>query len=79
MFSWIAVLPMDVVKSRIQADNPNKPTYKGMWDCIYKSFKTDGMQIFFKGFFVTAIRAFPVNVVIFLGYEKTLNLLNKLG
>lgn len=77
VISWIFVIPLDVVKSRIQADNPQNPRYKGMVDCFYKSYKSDGMAIFNKGFLVVCLRAFPVNAATFVGYEATLKLLSK--
>ncbi|GJQ78358.1 hypothetical protein Trydic_g22185 [Trypoxylus dichotomus] len=44
VISWMFIIPLDVVKSRIQADNPQNPMYKGMIDCFYKSYKADGYE-----------------------------------
>lgn len=78
VLSWVMVLPTDTIKSRIQADDPLHPKYKGMVHCFTKSYKQDGPSIFVKGFWPSALRAFPVNVVIFVSYEKILYVLNHL-
>ncbi|XP_039281886.1 mitochondrial basic amino acids transporter isoform X4 [Nilaparvata lugens] len=69
IWSWAVVVPVDVVKSRIQADNAQSPKYKGMWDCVKKSYKEDGARVFVRGFWVTVLRAMPVNAAVFFGYE----------
>lgn len=77
VISWMLVIPLDVVKSKIQADNPKNPKYNGMVDCFYKSYKTEGLAVFGKGFVVVCLRAFPVSAATFVGYEATLKLLSK--
>ncbi|MCL4118387.1 UNVERIFIED_CONTAM: hypothetical protein GTU68_031248 [Idotea baltica] len=32
--SWMTIVPQDVIKSRIQADDPVNPQYKGMWTAL---------------------------------------------
>ncbi|XP_068896289.1 solute carrier family 25 member 45-like [Tenebrio molitor] len=70
--SWMFVIPLDVVKSRIQADNPANPVYRGMVDCFYKSYKSHGFSVFFRGAPAILVRTFLVNAVVFIGYEATL-------
>lgn len=70
-------MPLDVVKARIQADDPFKPQYKGMFDCFWKSYKTDGLVIFTKGFGIVALRAFPVNGAVFFAYENSLRFIRE--
>ncbi|XP_049777910.1 solute carrier family 25 member 45-like isoform X1 [Schistocerca cancellata] len=72
MLSWISIIPLDVMKSRIQADNPDNPKYKSLMDCFIKSYQSDGLKVFFRGSCMTIIRAFPVNGATFLGLEKSL-------
>ena len=67
--SWLAVLPFDVVKSRMQADDFAKPKYHGMFDCMHKSYKADGVSVFTRGALAMSLRAFPVNGVTFIVYE----------
>ncbi|CAB0014973.1 unnamed protein product [Nesidiocoris tenuis] len=71
--SWIAGMPFDVVKSRIQADDPFKPKYNGMVDCFQKSYRTEGLGIFFNGMSTAIIRSFPVNAVTFVVYQFCMN------
>lgn len=74
----MSVLPIDVVKSRIQADCSTSPKYRGMIDCVRMSYREEGWQVFFRGFYAIAIRALIVNAVTFLVYETTLwHLTNK--
>ncbi|XP_068117770.1 solute carrier family 25 member 45 isoform X2 [Hyperolius riggenbachi] len=72
---WAAANPMDVVKSRLQMDGMYSVQYRGIWDCIFKSIKQEGPCVLFKGLTVNSLRAFPVNAVTFLGYEKLLQIL----
>lgn len=76
--AWITVLPVDFVKSRMQSDDPYNPKYKGMWDCILKTYRGEGVRVFFSGMLMITLRAFPVNVAVFVGYEKSLTLLQYL-
>ena len=64
--AWLITYPVDVIKSRIQVDGINgPPQYRGMWDCIRKSYQSEGWRVFFKGLNSTLIRAFPVNAATF--------------
>lgn len=66
--SWVFVIPIDVVKSRIQADGitTGKRMYNGMYDCFAKSYKAEGASFFTRGLSSTLLRAFPMNAVCFL-------------
>ena len=72
-FTWFSIMPFDVVKSRYQADMKNE--FKGIIDCVYKSYQEEGITVFYRGCLVTCLRAFPVNGVIFLVYSNTLQML----
>ena len=61
---------MDVIKSRMQSALPG--VYSGTWDCFKKSYRQEGLQVFFKGFGTALLRAFPLHAFIFLGYEATI-------
>lgn len=63
-FSWLTTFPIDTVKSRLQADVTNR--YNGVWDCIVKSYREEGMRFFSRGLGSTLIRAFPMNAACFL-------------
>jgi len=65
MLSWAAFYPIDVVKTRIQAEGM-KPQgrYLSYVDCAKVSFKEEGYQWMTRGFGATMLRAFPVNAAI---------------
>ena len=72
MLCWLSVLPFDVVKSRLQADRPDRRTYRNMTDCFRQSYRADGLPVFFRGALAMSARAFPVNGVTFVVYESLL-------
>lgn len=57
--SWIVTYPIDVVKSRMQADITGQ--YKGIQDCFQKTLHSEGFHGYFRGIITTIVRAFPVN------------------
>jgi len=80
LLSWQAIIYLDVVKSRIQADCHVRPRYAGMVDCFISSYRQDGMSVFGRGFCLLSVRAFLVNGTTFLGVEyfrKLINIFNK--
>lgn len=42
---------MDVIKTRLQFidKNHNSPLYNNLKDCIFKTYKNDGIKAFFRG------------------------------
>ncbi|XP_053596008.1 mitochondrial basic amino acids transporter [Microplitis demolitor] len=72
--SWIFTYPIDVIKSRIQADQNGR--YKNIVDCFKKSLKDDGLRCLFRGLNSTILRAFPSNAVTFTVVHWTLRLFN---
>ena len=66
------MLPIDVVKSRIQADCPTNPKYQGMLHCFKVSYETEGLQVFYRGLGPIAIRALIVNAATLFVYQTTL-------
>ena len=59
--TWTSTYPFDVVKSRIQLDMSNE--YKGIIDCFRKSYRAEGLRVFFKGITSAWYRAFITNSV----------------
>lgn len=70
VFSWLLILPLDFIKSRLQADHVTSPQYSGIKDCAVKTLRNEGLAAFYRGWLMVACRAFPVNAVIFLAYDK---------
>ncbi|KAL1924200.1 uncharacterized protein VTP21DRAFT_7235 [Calcarisporiella thermophila] len=115
MISWACIYPLDVIKSRIQAQahldihpprisptNSLQPqgivtapllistkslhssstsisgqSYTGIIDCAVKSYRSEGIGVFFRGLAPTLLRAFPVNCVTFFVYEWVMAALSK--
>ena len=72
---WLSVYPIDLFKSKIQADSILHPTYKGIFSLIQSLHKEWGWRGYFKGIWPCLLRALPVNAVAFLVYEKSSRLL----
>lgn len=72
--SWGVVMPLDVIKSRLQTDHEKK--YSGFMDCWRKSVQKAGWTVLFRGMTITMARAFPVNAVTFLIYNQLMKLLD---
>lgn len=69
IISWAAIIPFDVMKSRIQADY-DKKLYKNFWDCAVKTYTDNGVKAFFRGGSLICLRAFPVNAVTLMVYAE---------
>lgn len=66
MFSWVLNYPIDVVKTRYQADlMDQQQLYKSIRHCCEYSYQKEGWRCFFQGLTPTLIRAFPTNAVTF--------------
>ncbi|KVH97971.1 mitochondrial arginine transporter BAC2-like [Cynara cardunculus var. scolymus] len=74
--SWLCCYPLDVVKTRLQAQTPtSKIKYDGIVDCFRKSVRDDGNGVLFRGLGSTVSRAFVVNGAVFMAYETALRVL----
>ncbi|XP_037840426.1 mitochondrial basic amino acids transporter isoform X4 [Chlorocebus sabaeus] len=66
IMSWLSTYPVDVVKSRLQADGlRGAPRYRGILDCVRQSYRAEGWRVFTRGLASTLLRAFPVNAATF--------------
>lgn len=83
IMAWLPIYPIDVIKSRIQAQSGSGNSgnsgnsgkmYNGVIDCAVQSYKKEGMAVFFRGLTPTIARAFPCHAAVFFGYEMTLRL-----
>ncbi|KAF6035393.1 SLC25A29 [Bugula neritina] len=64
--SWLNCYPLDVVKSRYQADGQWQKgqlvySYSGYRDCLRRLIADNGYAGLFRGFLTTLVRAFPTN------------------
>jgi solute carrier family 25 (mitochondrial carnitine/acylcarnitine transporter), member 20/29 len=62
--SWIFTYPIDVIKTRYQADQ----SYKNYRDCLSKTFQMGGHKVFWRGLAPTLLRYF----VLFFCYKSSL-------
>ncbi|KAK5607294.1 hypothetical protein CRENBAI_002254 [Crenichthys baileyi] len=70
MAGWTVATPMDVIKARLQMDGARGPKqYKGFFHCIVETVRAEGAAVFFRSLGINCLRAFPVNMVVFLTYE----------
>ncbi|XP_057773035.1 mitochondrial arginine transporter BAC2-like [Salvia miltiorrhiza] len=68
--SWICCYPLDVVKTRIQAQSTS--CYTGMLDCFATSVRQEGYSVLWRGLGTAVARAFVVNGAVFTAYETAL-------
>ncbi|KAM1077796.1 hypothetical protein ACFX2I_024937 [Malus domestica] len=75
--SWICCYPLDVVKTRLQAQVVSQypPRYSGIVDCFQKSVREDGYGVLWRGLGTAVSRAFLVNGAVFAAYEIALRCL----
>ncbi|XP_011806864.1 PREDICTED: solute carrier family 25 member 47 [Colobus angolensis palliatus] len=74
VLAWAVATPMDVIKSRLQADGQGQRRYQGLLHCMVTSVREEGPRVLFKGLVLNCCRAFPVNMVVFVAYEAVLRL-----
>lgn len=77
MCNWLVAIPMDVVKSRLQA--APEGTYTGALDVLRKLLAAEGPRSLWKGAVPVLLRAFPANAACFLGFEAAMLSLNQLA
>lgn len=73
--SWICCYPLDVLKTRLQAQSQSSQTYNGIVDCFSKSVKAEGYGVLWRGIGTAVSRAFVVNGAVFAAYEIALRCL----
>mmetsp|Transcript_38288 Transcript_38288/g.83293 ORF Transcript_38288/g.83293 Transcript_38288/m.83293 type:complete len:431 (-) Transcript_38288:553-1845(-) len=67
-------LPMDVVKQRLQL--PGSP-YKGVWDCVSRVSREEGLKTFFRSYRTTILMNVPYTAVHFSVYETAKQVLGR--
>ncbi|XP_055827692.1 mitochondrial arginine transporter BAC2 [Solanum dulcamara] len=76
--SWISCYPLDVVKTRLQAQSESKSAkYCSIVDCFRQSVRNEGHGVLWRGLGTTVGRAFLANGAIFTAYETALRFLCK--
>ncbi|NXA41791.1 S2547 protein, partial [Eudromia elegans] len=72
VLAWGLATPMDVLKSRLQTDESGQHKYRGLVHCARESVRQEGVKVLCKGLGLNCLRAFPVNMVVFVTYEAVL-------
>jgi solute carrier family 25 carnitine/acylcarnitine transporter 20/29 len=72
VLSWAVSIPADVIKTRIQYG----AVKGGFLFCANQILNQEGVHGLFRGAVPCLLRAFPVNAVIFFGYEETIRFVN---
>ncbi|XP_054474872.1 solute carrier family 25 member 47-A [Anoplopoma fimbria] len=68
---WSIATPMDVIKARLQMDGAQETRrYRGFFHCFTETVRVEGTRVFFKSLGINCLRAFPVNMVVFVTYES---------
>ena len=75
--SWAVIYPIDLIKNRIQAMPLDSKVNHSMTAVTRQFIHENGWKALFRGFWLTVIRAFPVNGVIFPTYELTVKALKR--
>lgn len=69
VLGWTVTLPMDTVKSVVQASKEQIAVKEAVFDL----WKKRGLKGFYKGYSAAVLRAFPANGALFLAYEVAEN------
>jgi len=75
--NWLVAIPMDVVKSRLQA--APEGMYSGALDVLKKLLQKEGFAALWKGAVPILLRSFPANAACFMGYEAAMFGLNQVA
>lgn len=66
---WVSTYPIDVIKTRLQTDDLQNKKFKTSLDVTKYLWRHGGIKVFFEGFGVCILRAFPANAVTFYSFE----------
>jgi solute carrier family 25 citrate transporter 1 len=72
MFSTIGNQPFDVLKTRMQGI---RSEYSNIWECIYKTFRREGIAGFYTGILPRLARVVPGQGIIFMSFELIVSIL----
>jgi solute carrier family 25 carnitine/acylcarnitine transporter 20/29 len=74
--SWFSIMPIDIVKSRIQSSYTKETNPFTIMKSLNESY---GIRGLFKGLTPVLIRGFIVNAITFVGWKRSLEYLNQLN
>ena len=76
--SWVVVYPLDVVKTAVQAQNPQKGERRSTREMALRLYRDGGIGRFYRGLGFTVLRAGPVAGVLLPTFDLTLYFLRQL-
>lgn len=62
--------PPDNIKTRMMAQSPEAPKYRGAVDCLIKTVRSQGIKSLYRGFVPTYLRVGPWQFCFFVSYEQ---------
>lgn len=71
--------PFDIIKVRLQTQDPANPKFTGMTDCFRKIIAADGLTGFYKGTLTPLIGVGTICAIQFMVFQKTREFLATLG
>ena len=73
---WVPMLPLDVIKTKMQTDSLLNPSYRGMIDCGRRIIAKEGIQGLFRGALPCWARSLPANGATFAVFDLIKNYLD---
>lgn len=70
LVSWTVAFPSDTLKSKIQADNPEKRLYSNSASVLIQTLKNEGHSVLWKGLGPCLLRSMPVCAILFTVQAK---------
>ena len=70
LVSWTVAFPSDTLKSKIQADNPEKRLYPNSASVLTQTLKNEGHPVLWKGLGPCLLRSIPVCAILFTVQAK---------
>jgi len=73
MISLFSVYPLDYARTRLSVDclnnSENKRQFRGLWDCVFKTYRVDGIRGCYKGVQSAMLGVFTFRALWFGGYD----------
>jgi solute carrier family 25 carnitine/acylcarnitine transporter 20/29 len=68
--NWLITFPIDIVKTKVISDTiRGERRFNNIYDCVSKTYKSEGITGFYRGFSVVLARSLVVNGVVLTSFE----------
>ena len=78
LVSWTVAFPSDTLKSKMQADNPEKRIYPNSAAVLTQTLRNEGHAVLWKGLGPCLLRSIPVCAILFTVQAKCSDFLEKI-